>query len=97
MIALKDILVKPIQTEKSVAAEAKGKYSFLVHPQATKPLVKKALKEFYGATAGNVNISTLPEKTRLIGRGRMLKRRRDLKKAVVTLSGKKKLDFNAFK
>ena len=97
MIPIQDVLTQPIQTEKSVSGESAGKYSFLVHPEASKTDVKKALKEFYGAEVVKVNISKLPEKTRLMGRGKLIRKRGELKKAVVTLSGGKKLDFNAYK
>ncbi|MBT3348700.1 50S ribosomal protein L23 [bacterium] len=97
MIALKDVLVQPVQTEKTVGAEPDGKYTFLVHSNATKPEVKAAVKEFYGSDVISVNISTLPEKTRMAGRGRTIKRRKNIKKAIITLASGKSLDFNAFK
>lgn len=95
MILLGDVLVQPITTEKTVADA--GKYYFLVHPKATKPLVKKALEEFYGASVESVNILKNPPKTRVIGRGRIMTKRSEIKKAVVTLKKGATLDFNAFK
>ena len=35
-----DVILKPVITEKSMAAMAEKKYTFLVHPQATKSQVK---------------------------------------------------------
>lgn len=95
MILLGDVLVRPISTEKTVGDA--GKYYFVVHPKATKTLVKKALTEFYGASVKAVNIMKNPEKTRLIGRGRLMRKRPEIKKAVVTLTDGATLDFNAFK
>jgi large subunit ribosomal protein L23 len=97
MIRIEDVLVKPVQTEKSVAMETGGKYTFVVHGNASKPDVISALKEFYGAEVVSVNIVNLPKKTRVIGRGKEMTRRRPTKKAIVTLAEGKTLDFNAIK
>ncbi len=95
MIKLTDVLVQPVQTEKTQTQ--KGKYTFLVHPKATKTDVKKAVKEFYGLTVVSVNMVNLPEKTRLIGRGKLATKRRSLRKAIISLAEGKTLDFNAIK
>ncbi len=97
MIRIEDVLVKPVQTEKSVGMETGGKYTFMVHVNASKNDVTRALKEFYGADVISVNIIKLPKKTRTIGRGKEMTRRRPTKKAIVTLGTGKTLDFNAIK
>lgn len=89
------VLIKPIVTEKTVAM--KGKHAFSVHPGATKSDVKKALKDFYGLEVEKVNIIRIPEKTKIMRRGQVARKRAPLKKAVVTLASGKTLDFNAFK
>jgi len=95
MLALTDVLVRPVVTEKSVAT--KGRYAFVVHPEATKTDVAKAIKEFYGVETEKVNMSPLPAKTRIVGRGRTIQKRGNIRKAIVSLKGKKTLEFNAFK
>ncbi len=95
MIKLTDVLVGPVQTEKTISQT--GKYTFLVHPKADKVLVKKALNKFYGVEAKSVNIINLPRKTRVVGRGKEITKRKEIKKAVVTLPEGKTLDFNAIK
>ncbi len=95
MLKITDVLQKPIVTEKTVAMT--GKYTFSVHPKATKEEVLAAVKTFYGVTPKKVNISRLPAKGRLVGRGRMAQKRAVTKKAVVTLAAGESLDFNAFK
>ena len=89
------VLVEPIVTEKTVAV--KGMYAFKVADTATKTSIKAAVKEFYGVDVADVNIINLPEKTRAVGRGRTLRRRRPTKKALVTLKKGQTLEFNAFK
>ena len=40
-----DVILKPVVTEKSMAAMAEKKYTFLVHPEANKSMIKKQLKK----------------------------------------------------
>ena len=95
MIAQSNVLVAPIVTEKSMAVE--GKYTFKVHVDASKPAIKAAVKEFYGVEAVNVHIVPVKSKTRIIGRGRVMTKRSNGKKAIVTLKAGQKLNFNDFK
>ncbi|MCF7917672.1 50S ribosomal protein L23 [Candidatus Gracilibacteria bacterium] len=95
MIALESVLVRPVVTEKTVAM--KDKFTFIIHSSATKNDVRNALKEFYGISPITVHISVLPEKSRVMGRGRSLKKRAETKKAIITLLPGTSLDFNAFK
>ncbi len=89
------VLIAPVSTEKSVGMP--GKYTFEVHPDATKADVKKAIQEFYGVEPEKVNIIKLPPKERIIGRGRVIQKRKTTKKAIVSLEAGATLDFNAFK
>ena len=51
-----DVILKPVITEKSMNQMAEKKYTFLVHPQATKSQVKEAVeKMFEGAKVASVN------------------------------------------
>ena len=51
-----DVILKPVLTEKSMNAMAEKKYTFLVHPEATKAQVKEAVeKMFEGAKVAKVN------------------------------------------
>ena len=95
-IRTEDVLIAPVNTEKTVTI-LHGKYVFLVHSDATKTDVKAAVKEFYGVDVEKVNMINIPEKTKVIGRGVLARKRKPLRKAVVTLKEGKTLDFNAFK
>lgn len=60
-----DVILKPVITEKSMAAMAEKKYTFLVHPQATKSQVKEAVeKMFAGTKVKSVNTMNLDGKTK---------------------------------
>ena len=80
-----DVILRPVITEKSMNMMAEKKYTFYVHPQATKTQVKDAVEKlFAGTKVVSVNTMNLDGKKRRRGlvEGRTAKR----KKAIVTLS-----------
>jgi len=91
---LSQVILKPILTEKTVKGTPHGKYSFIVNEDATKIDVKIALKTLYGANVVKVNILKGQPKTKL-GRGRKLvTKRTETRKAIVTLKKGEKLDLS---
>ena len=80
-----DVILKPVITEKSMAAMAEKKYTFLVHPQATKSQVKEAVeKMFAGTKEKSVNTMNLDGKTKR--RGMTYGKTAKTKKAIVQLT-----------
>ena len=80
-----DVILKPIVTEKSMAAMGEKKYTFLVHTEANKTMIKEAVeKMFEGTKVKSVNTMNLDGKTKRIGMtfGKTAK----TKKAIVTLT-----------
>jgi large subunit ribosomal protein L23 len=77
------VLVRPLATEKSTALVSQGKYFFEVSVDANKLEVAKSISEVYGVTPKSVNILNVEGKT--VRRGRIKGKRKDWKKAVVTL------------
>ncbi|MFA5842944.1 MAG: 50S ribosomal protein L23 [Candidatus Gracilibacteria bacterium] len=94
---LSQILLKPVVTEKSTREEAKGKYTFLVNDHATKIDIQNAIKMLYGVKVEKVSVRQVLEKTRLVGRGRVLTKRSAGKKITITLEKGKTLDPYKFK
>ena len=84
-----DIIQKPVITEKSMSILEEKKYTFLVHPDATKAQVKEAVeKMFDGAKVESVktmNYSGKPKRRGMIW-GKTAKR----KKAIVKLTADSK-------
>ncbi|MDD6769991.1 MAG: 50S ribosomal protein L23 [Inconstantimicrobium porci] len=79
-----DIIRKPVITEKSMAAMAEKKYTFIVHVSANKSQVKRAVEEVFGVKVADVKtIRTMGKNKRV---GVHVGKRADLKKAVVTLT-----------
>lgn len=80
-----DVILKPVITEKSMNAMAEKKYTFLVHPEANKTMIKEAVeKMFEGAKVKTVNTMNLDGKTKR--RGMTFGKTAKTKKAVVTLT-----------
>lgn len=88
-----DVLLKPVITEKSMDIMSEKKYTFLVHPEATKIQVKQAVeKMFDGTKVQRVNTMNQPGKEKR--RGRTVGRTAATKKAIVTLTeDSKDIDF----
>ena len=80
-----DVILKPVITEKSMNAMAEKKYTFLVHPSATKSQIKEAVeKMFEGTKVKSVNTMNLDGKTKR--RGMTFGKTAKTKKAIVTLT-----------
>lgn len=79
----RDIILRPIVTEKSTAAMQANKYTFEVHPDANKIQIKKAVEEIFKVKVEKVNTIRVRGKLRRVGR--FVGRRPDRKKAIVTL------------
>ena len=63
-----DVILKPVVTEKSMAAMAEKKYTFLVHPEANKTMIKEAVERmFEGTKVANVNTMNLDGKKKRRG------------------------------
>ena len=80
-----DVILKPVLTEKSMNAMAEKKYTFLVHPEATKTQIKEAVeKMFEGTKVAKVNTMNYDGKTKR--RGMTYGKTAKTKKAVVQLT-----------
>lgn len=80
-----DVILKPVVTEKSMNAMAEKKYTFYVHTEANKTMIKEAVERMFpGTKVSRVNTMNLEGKTRRRGRteGKTAKR----KKAIVQLT-----------
>lgn len=84
----KNIIIKPILSEKTTALAEINKYTFQVAKNANKLEVKKAVEEQFGVTVLSVNTSIRPgkSKTRVV-KGRQTRGQTSpIKKAIVTIA-----------
>ena len=84
-----DVILKPVVTEKAMTGMADKKYTFLVHPEANKTMIKEAVeKMFEGTKVASVNTMNLDGKTKR--RGLVYGKTAKTKKAVVQLTADSK-------
>ena len=80
-----DVILKPVVTEKSMAAMGEKKYTFLVHPEANKTMIKEAVeKMFEGVKVAKVN--TMNQEGKNKRRGAVVGKTAKTKKAIVQLT-----------
>ena len=80
-----DVILRPVITEKSMGAMGEKKYTFLVHPEATKIMIKDAVeKMFDGAKVKRVN--TINQDGKNKRRGAVTGKTAKTKKAIVWLT-----------
>ena len=84
-----DVILKPVITEKSMNIMADKKYTFLVHPEANKAMIKEAVqKMFDGVKVASVNTLNLDGKKKR--RGYKFGVTPNKKKAIVKLTADSK-------
>ncbi len=84
-----DVLLKPVITEKSMNSMAEKKYTFLVHPEATKTQVKEAVEKMFAGTKVK-SVNTLNQAGKEKRRGITVGKTAKIKKAIVALTAESK-------
>ena len=79
----RQVIIRPVISEKSYALLSANKYTFRVHDRANKTQVRQAVEEIFGVRVRGV--STVNVKPKPKRRGFTSGKRRQWKKAVVTL------------
>ena len=80
----RDVLIRPVITEKSTNLLSENKYTFIVHLKANKTQIKQAVEEIFKVKVSKVN--TVRVRGKLRRQGLTVGRTSDYKKAVVTLA-----------
>ena len=86
----RDIIIRPIITEKSMTFASENKYTFEVQKEANKKEIGKAIEDIFKVKVTKVNTLNIPGKFRRYGRYSGLTR--TWKKAVVTLKAGDKIE-----
>ena len=89
-LAMYDVIVAPVVTEKSTRISEHGQVVFKVRKQATKPEIKAAVEGLFGVTVTAVN--TLVQKGKMKRFKGRVGFRSDVKKAIVTLAEGQAID-----
>jgi large subunit ribosomal protein L23 len=87
----RDILVRPVVSEKSYGLLDEGKYTFVVAPDANKTQIKQAVEEVFRVKVTGVNTLNRQGKRRRTRFG--WGKRADTKRAIVTLAEGDRIDI----
>ena len=87
----REVLIRPVVSEKSYELLAANKYTFRVHPRAHKTQVRQAVEEVFSVRVRDVR--TLSVKSKPKRRGYTSGRTRQWKKAVVQLHPEDSIDL----
>jgi large subunit ribosomal protein L23 len=87
----RDVLLKPVISEKSYALLDEGKYTFLVDPRANKTQVKQAVEAIFSVKVTSVNTINRQGKRKRTRTG--FGKRKDTKRAIVALAEGQSIDI----
>ena len=86
----RDVLLKPVISEKSYGLLDENKYTFEVHPDANKTEIKIAVEKVFNVTVTSVNTINRQGKRRRTRTG--WGKRKDTKRAIVKLADGDRID-----
>ena len=87
-----EVIKRPVITEKtSIQKEASGQVSFEVDRRANRIEIKRAVETIFNVKVSSVK--TMQVKGKIKRRGRIVGKRKDWKKAIVTLLPGERIDF----
>ncbi len=86
--------IEPIITEKSNLQSQNKQFTFKVSGDTNKIEIAKELKKETGVDVLSVRVMNVGAKERLVGRGRVMTKRKPFKKAIVTFA--EAIDLNTF-
>jgi len=87
----RDILVKPVVSEKSYALLDENKYTFIVAPGSNKTQIKQAVEAVFSVKVESVNTLNRQGKRKRSKTG--FGKRKDTKRAIVTLAEGNRIDI----
>ena len=91
MTSARDVILRPVISEKSYALIDENAYTFIVHRDATKGQIRDAVEEIWGVSVVSVNTLNRTGKTRRTRHG--LGKRKDTKRAIVSLAEGHRIDI----
>jgi large subunit ribosomal protein L23 len=80
----RDIIVKPVISEKTYGLLDENKYTFIVDPRSNKTQIKQAIETIFDVKVLSVNTMNRPGKRKR--RGLIVGKRPDTKRAIVTVA-----------
>ena len=87
----RDVIIEPVVSEKSYALLDDGRYTFIVDPRSNKTEIKQAVETIFNVRVTNVNTLNRRGKTKRFGY--VMGKRKDTKRAIVTLADGDEIDI----
>jgi large subunit ribosomal protein L23 len=82
----RDVILRPVVSEKSYGLLDEGAYTFVVAPGSNKTEIRRAVEEIFGVQVVKVNTLNRPGKRKRNRRQATFGKRADTKRAIVTLA-----------
>ena len=89
----RDIVLRPVVSEKSYALLEDGVYTFVVDPRANKTEIRQAVESLFNVRVVNVNTLNRKGKRKRNRRQATFGKRPDTKRAIVTLASDDRIDL----
>jgi large subunit ribosomal protein L23 len=89
----RDVILRPVVSEKSYALLDEGVYTFIVAPSANKTEIRKAVESIFNVRVSKVNTLNRQGKRKRNRRMPTFGKRPDTKRAVVTLAAGDRIDL----
>ena len=89
----RDVIIKPVVSEKSYALLDANVYTFVVHPDASKPEIHDAVQSIFGVRVLKVNTLNRNGKRKRNRKTGTFGSRPDTKRAFVTLADGDRIDL----
>lgn len=80
----RDVILRPVISEKTYGLLDEGKYTFVVDPRSNKTEIRQAIESIFDVRVTNVNTMNRAGKRKR--RGLIVGKRPDTKRAIVTLA-----------
>ena len=87
----RDVILAPVVSEKSYGLIDEGRYTFVVHPTSNKTEIKQAVERIFGVRV--VSVNTMNRKGKRKRFGVHYGKRKDTKRAIVTLAEGESIDI----
>jgi len=89
----RDIIIRPVVSEKSYALLDEGVYTFVVHPESNRTEIRQAVEAIFGVQVAKVNTMNRQGKRKRNRRTFTYGKRPDTKRAIVTLAPGERIDL----
>ena len=89
----RDVILRPVVSEKSYVLLDSGAYTFVVHPDANKIEIRQAVEAIFNVKVLKVNTLNRNGKRKRNRRSFTFGKRADTKRAIVTLAGDDRIDL----